>query len=147
MESRTLYSKQRFSWFAIVTLLVFVSIGIWMILDGVWWGWLEVGLCGFGLVVLIVPNLFKLHRLRLEPSCFRRFPGFGHSRLAWSDVKRFFLTADGQTVVYELIPNPGESSEDPDEYFAHFPSTYGLTATELLELLSSYKQFADRLHP
>jgi hypothetical protein len=150
MESRTLYSRPNLSWSAILAFLVFIAIGIWMILDGVWWGWLEVGLCGFGLVVLIVPNLFKLHRLHLEPSGFRRFPGFGHPRLAWSEVNRFFLTSDGQTVVYELVPNPGESNEDPDEYFGyfpHFPDSYGLSAAELLELLNSYKQFADRLHP
>jgi hypothetical protein len=129
---------------AILISFVFVAIGIWMIRNGVWWGWLEVGLFGFGLIVLIVPNLFKLHRLHLEPSGFQRFPGFGHSRLAWSDVKRFFLTAYGQTVVYELFPEPGETSEDPDEYFGHLPDCYGLNPTELLELLNQYKQFSDR---
>jgi hypothetical protein len=146
MESRTLYSRSGLNWWAILILLVLVLIGIWMIRDGHWLGWLEVGLFGFGLMVLIIPNLFKLHRLRLEPTCFRRFPGFGHSRLAWSGVKRFFLTGDGQRVVYELVPNPGESSEDPDECFAYFPDTYGLTAPELLDLLNSYKRFADQPH-
>jgi hypothetical protein len=150
MESRTLYSRPSFNWSAILAFLVFIAIGIWMVLNRVWWGWLELGLCGFGLMVLIVPNLFKLHRLHLEPAGFHRFPGFGHPRLAWSEVKQFFLTADGQTVVYELVPNPGESSEYTDEYFGyfpHFPDSYGLSAPELLEVLNRYKQFADRLHP
>jgi hypothetical protein len=132
---------------AILTSVVFAVIGIWMILEVPWFGWFELGLWSPGLVVLIVMNLHGRHWLRLEPSCFRRFPGFGHPRLAWSEVKRFFLTADDQTVVYELVPNPGETSEYPDEYFAHSPSTYGLTAPELLELLNHYKQFAGQLHP
>lgn len=138
MKSRTLYSRSGSNWLAIPISFVFVVIGIWMILDGQWLGWLELGLWGLGLVVLIITNLHR-HWLHLEPSGFRRFPGFGHSRLAWSDVKRFFLTVDGQTVVYELVPNPGETSEDPDEYFAHFPVTYGLSAQALLELLQRYK--------
>jgi hypothetical protein len=146
MESRTLYSRQRFSWFAILGSLVFIPIGAWMIQYGYWLGRLEVFFFGLGLVVLTVPNLFKLHRLHLEPTGFQRFPGFGRPRLAWSEVKRFFLTADGQKVVYELVPNPDEIiSEDPDEYFAYFPTTYSLSAAELLEVLNRYKQFADRL--
>jgi hypothetical protein len=132
VEPRTLYSRSGSNWWAILTSFVFI-------LDGQWFGWLELGLWGLGLVVLILTNLRSKHWLRLEPSGFRRFPGFGHSRLAWSEVNRFFLTADDQTVVYELMPNPDETSEDPDEYFAHFPSTYGLSAPELLELLNHYK--------
>ena len=151
MKPRTLYSRSGTNWLAVLISFVFVLIGVWMIFDGQWFGWLEIGFFGSGLIVLTVPKLSKFHRLHLGPKGFRRFPGFGHPRLAWSDVKRFFLTSDGQTVVYELFPEPGESNEDlgedPDEYFAYFPSTYGLTAPELLELLNSYKRFADRLHP
>jgi hypothetical protein len=138
MESRTLYSRPELNWYPILASIVFVMIGIWMILDGVWWGWLELGLWSFGLVVLIVRG-FSHNFLRLEADGFRLGHWLNRSKLAWSDVERFFLTADGQTVVYELMPNPGETSEDPDEYFAHFPSTYGLTAPELLELLQRYK--------
>jgi hypothetical protein len=122
--------------------LVFAMIGIWMILDGVWWGWLELGLWSFGLVVLIVRG-FSHNFLRLESDGFKLGYWLNRSKLPWSNVKRFFLTADGQTVVYELVPNPGETheaeNEDSDEYFAHFPSTYGLSAPELLELLQRYK--------
>ena len=142
MKSRTLYSISGTNWLAVLISFVFVLIGVWMIFDGEWFGWLEIGFFGLGLVVLIISN--GGHWLRLEPDGFRRFPGFGHSRLAWSDVKRFFLTADGQTVVYELFPEPGETSDkyysdDPDEYFGHFPSTYGLSPQALLELLQRYK--------
>jgi hypothetical protein len=139
MKSRTLYSRSGSNWIPILISFVFVLIGIWMIFNGQWFGWLELGLWGLGLVVLIVTNLRGRQWLHLEPSGFRRFPGFGHSRLAWSDVKRFFLTADGQTVVYELWPEPGETSQDLDEYFAHLPVTYGLSAQALLELLQRYK--------
>jgi hypothetical protein len=138
MESLRLYSKPSLNWYPILASIVFIMIGIWMIFDGVWWGWLELGLWSFGLVVLIVRG-FSHNFLRLETDGFKLGYWLNRSKLPWSDVKRFFLTADGQTVVYELMPNPGESSEDPDEYFGHFPSTYGLTAPELLELLQRYK--------
>jgi hypothetical protein len=147
MESRTLYSRPSFRWFAILGSLVFIPIGVCMVVYGYGFGRLEVFFSGLGLVVVTVPNLFKLHRLRLKPEGFERFPGFGQPRLAWSDVKRFFLTADAKTVVYELLPEAGETSEDPDAYFVHFPTTYGLTAAELLEVLNRYKHAADRLHP
>ena len=151
MRSRTFYSRSNPNWLAILISSVFVLVGIWMIFAGHWFGWLEIGFFGSGLIVLTVPKLLKFDRLHLGPEGFQRLPGFGHPRLAWSDVKRFFLTSDGQTVVYELFPEPGagseDSDEDPNEYFGHFPSTYGLTAPELLEILNNYKRFADRLHP
>ena len=144
MGSRTLYSRSGTNWLAVLISFVFVLIGVWMIFDGEWFGWLEIGFFGSGLIVLTVPKLLKFDRLHLGPEGFQRLPGFGHPRLAWSDVKRFFLTSDGQTVVYELFPEPGETSDkyysdDPDEYFGHFPSSYGLSPQALLELLQRYK--------
>jgi hypothetical protein len=138
MESLRLYSKPSLNWYPILASIVFIMIGIWMIFDGVWWGWLELGLWSFGLVVLSVRG-FSHNFLRLETDGFKLGYWLNRSKLPWSDVKRFFLTSDGQTVVYELWPATGETSEDPEEYFAHFPETYGLTAPELLELLQRYK--------
>ena len=73
MKTRTLYSRPSFNWFAILISLVFVVIGVWMIRTGNWLGWLEVGLFGFGLVVLIVANLLKLNRLHFNPEGFQTF--------------------------------------------------------------------------
>ena len=123
---------------------VFVMIGIWMIRDGNGFGWLAVALWTLGLVALLISSLPEANWLRLEPTGFEVRQSFRGSSVAWSDVERFFLTSDGLTVVYELFPEPGEASEDPDEYFAHFSETYGLNAQEFLELLQSYKQASDR---
>jgi hypothetical protein len=143
MESRTLYSRSGLGWFTILTLVVFVLVGIWMILDGVWWGWLEVGLCSFGLVMLIVTGLSGKHWLRLGPDGFQIGPTFKEFRVAWSEIKQFFLTSDGRTVVYEFFPDPSvplDPNAEEDENYSYLPETYGLSAQELLELLNRYKQ-------
>jgi uncharacterized membrane protein len=140
--SRTLYSRSRSNRYPILISFVFVLIGVWMIRDGVWWGWAAVVVLGLGLVALLVSSLPEANWLRLEPTGFQVRQSFRGSSVAWSEVKQFFLTSDGLTVVYELFPEPGEASEDPDEYFAHFSETYGLSAPELLELLNAYQQSA-----
>ena len=65
--------------------------------------------------------------------------------MAWSEVKQFFLTSDGRTVVYESNHDTmdGDSdgdSDGDDEHYSHFAETYGLSTAELLELLQRYKQ-------
>ena len=142
MESRTLYSRSRANLYPILISCVFMLIGVWMIRDGNGFGWFALGLWGLGLVALLVSSLPGANWLRLEPRGFQVRQSFRDSSVAWSDVRQFFLTSDGLTVVYEFVPDPNDSDEDGN--FGHFSETYGLGAPELLELLNRYKQASDR---
>jgi hypothetical protein len=140
MEPRTLYSRSKAHWYPILISLVFVLIGVWMIRDGVWWGWFAVGLWGLGLVALLVSSLREANWLRLESTGFQVRQSFRGSSVAWSDVERFFLTGDGLTVVYEFTSDPNDPNPDEEGHFGHFAETYGLRAQELLELLNRYME-------
>ena len=142
IESRTLYSRSRSNWIPILISFVFVAIGIWMIRDGNWFGWVAVGLWGIGLIALLVSSLRGANWLRLESTGFQVRQSFRDSWVAWSEVKQFFLTADGQTVVYEIFPDPSIAADpnaEEDEHHSYFSETYGLSAKALLELLQRYK--------
>jgi hypothetical protein len=140
MGSRMFYSKAKFNWPAMLICFVFVLIGIWMIRDGTGSGWLVIGFFALGLIAEIASSLPQLNWLLLEPERFQIRQLHVVTGVTWSEVSRFFLTVDGQTVVYELFSEPGETSEDPNEYFGHLPDCYGLSPQALLELLNLYKQ-------
>ena len=145
MESLTLYSRSRSNWWAILISFIFVVTGVWMVRDGNGFGWLAVVLWGLGLIALLVSSLREANWLRLEPTGFQVRQSFRDSSVAWSEVKQFFLTSDGRTVVYESNHDTmdGDSdgdSDGDDEHYSHFAETYGLSTAELLELLQRYKQ-------
>jgi hypothetical protein len=126
-------------------------IGVQMIRDGDWRGWYELVVFGTGLIALGLIDLPSANCLQLGAEGFEVRRTYRGSRTAWSEVKRLYLTADGRTVIYEPVTNPGEThkdgTEDPDEDLEYLPDSYGLSAPELLEVLNRYKQFADRPRP
>ena len=142
MPTRTLFSKPRFLWWAIVVSLVFIAIGVWMIREGQWLGWPEVILWSFGLAVLIAMGFRDRHWLRLEADGFCVGVGKHSWKHAWADIDAFW--ADENGVAYQLKPErePRDPDEDPDDQvaFAYFPDLYGLTANALLEVLLEYKR-------
>ena len=142
-DTVTLRSRPNFSWWAILASGVFLAIGVWMMGAGLPFGWLEVILWGFGLIVLIATGLRDRHWLRLESDGFR--VGFGKRswRHAWADVNAFW--AEGGGVAYRLEPTPRALEADPDEPTptSYLPDLYGLTAPELLETLRRHKALDD----
>lgn len=134
-----------------LTSLLFTVGGILIIQDEPIKGWLITGFFGLCQLVFIIQVIPGSTELKLTNKGFEMTSLFRKSLTRWSDVKSFKIGYLGQnkTIMFDYID--GHDQHQTGKLIAKnlsgsqgaLPSTYGLNANELLEIMNEWKQKYD----
>ena len=128
--------------------IAFTAIGIGMVLTGDWTGWFAVGFFGLVAIVAILALLPGSSRLMLDKDGFEATTLYRGARKRWAETSEFG-TADisGETFVVfdDLTLTPGALTGFNTSNIGRnsaLPDTYGLSAEELANLMSDWRNRA-----
>ncbi len=149
-QNVTLYPRKGGTVWYVLLSAGFVAIGVWMILEDDWRGWLSVvffGLCAVWLGVDLLPGASYLQLTPegfLAVSSFRRWP-----LIRWTDVSEFRVVHvywDNMVVFNFGRPMPLRASLFKrllsGERNILLPTDYGFKARDLVDLMNRWRTFA-----
>ena len=135
----------------LITCAIFVAIGVWMAISGLWVGWLCIGFFGIGLPVFIVQLFPESTYLRLDADGFTYCSLFRRRFVSWEVIKQIYvvtLRQDGanvqEIVGYDYVDDYDHSriglavSKAMGMSEGVLPDTYGKKAEALAALMNDY---------
>jgi len=131
--------------------LLFVVSGIFMADDDPIIGWLAISFFGIGLLVFIVQLIPGSTELTLTEEGFVMTSLFRKRTTKWSDVESFKIGYLGRskTIMFDFVEGHNRQttgkliSKALSGSHGALPITYGLKATELLQILNEWKNKHD----
>lgn len=123
------------------------SVGLWLVAQEIWPGWLLAGLFGIGSLVALVGLLPGSNYLELRPEGLKMCSLYRTSVVFWRDVRVFFPVMLGRqktvcwfyTDDYKARFPVQNASLQLTGADAGLPDTYGKSAEELADLLNEWR--------